>query len=62
MLTFLNVVLVLSVAVFASMPFVFIWAAYADDKDNNSIPPQIDLWNNNPHDTRPVPPEIDLQR
>ena len=54
--------MVLSVAVFASMPFVFIWSAYADNKDNNSTPPQIDLWNDNPHDTRPVPPEIDLQR
>jgi hypothetical protein len=44
--------MVLSVAVFASMPFVIIWAANADSKDNNSIPPQIDLWNDNPHDTR----------
>jgi hypothetical protein len=34
MFTFLNVVMVLSVAVFASMPFVFIWAAVADDKDS----------------------------
>ena len=52
MLTLLNITLVVSVIVFASMPFVFIWSAYADSKDTNSIPPQIDLWNDNPHDTR----------
>ena len=52
MVTFLNVVLALAVVVFASMPFVFIWASVADSKDNNLTPPQIDLWNDNPHDTR----------
>jgi len=34
MLTFLNVTMVLAVVVFASLPFVFIWAAVADDKDS----------------------------
>jgi len=52
MLTFLNVTMVLAVAVFASLPFVIISASVADSKDNNSTPPQIDLWNDNPHDTR----------
>ena len=51
-MTLLNITLGLAVAVFASMPFVFIWAAFADSKDTNSTPPQIDLWNDNPHDTR----------
>jgi hypothetical protein len=34
MLTALNIILALSVVVFASMPFVFIWAAYADSKES----------------------------
>lgn len=34
MLTFLNVVMMVAVAVFASMPFVFIFSALADSKEN----------------------------
>jgi hypothetical protein len=33
-MTFLNIALVLAVAVFSAMPFVFIWASCADDKDS----------------------------
>jgi len=31
----LNIVLVVSVVVFASMPFVFIWSACADSKEQD---------------------------
>ena len=33
-MTLLNIALALAVAVFSAMPFVFIWAACSDSKDN----------------------------